>query len=214
MNEPPREFLDRFAHHNRACWAAALLSLLGALLAWLFFFAVYTGAILLFETVRTGNPSLFHPPRWYAPVGFCGASVLLVWGAVDRWKNRFRLPPDRPIIGWHLLPEFLLLPAKMTFAIWDHLDARVTLTPWQLAESWRLLRIILSLGRAELPRLTREFPDTRLRTRLLTALQLAGWIDLHRGEETWFYRVLSDEEPTLRALMDESGPPEPDDPES
>jgi hypothetical protein len=201
VSEVPREFLDRITEHNRSCWAAAVLGLLGASLAWLVFFALYTGGVLVFETVRTGNTDLFRPPAWYWPAGAAAAGALLLWGGLDRWKNRFRLPPDRPIIGWHLVPEFLLLPAKMTFSIWDHLDARVSLKAWEREEAWRLLQVVYALKRAELPQLAQEFPDTRQRTHLLTALQLTNWIDLHRGEETWFYRVLSDQEPLLRSLI-------------
>jgi hypothetical protein len=201
VNSLPREFLGRFVAHNRSCWAAAVVSVVGAALAWLFFFAIYSGAVLLFETVRTGSTELLGPPVWYGPGALAGAVVLLIWGSVDRWKNRFRLPPDRPIIGWHLFREFLLLPPRMTFSVWDHVGARVLLSSWERAEAWRLLQTIFATKRAELPELAQHFPDHRQLRRLLTGLQLTGWIDLHRGEETWFYRVLSDQEPVIRGLM-------------
>ena len=178
-----------------------MLSVLGAWLSWMFFFALYTGGVLVFETVRTGNVDLFKPPWWYWPGCGAGAAILVLWGAADRWKNRFRLPPDRPIVGWHLFPEFLLLPAKLTFAIGDHVAARVSLHAWEREEAWRLLQVVFALKRAELPQLGMEFSDARQLSRLLTGLQLTGWIDLHRGEETWFYRVVSDQEPLLRSLL-------------
>jgi hypothetical protein len=200
VNDLPPEFTDRFAEHNRSCWAAAFLSVLGTGLAWLFFFALFTGAVLVFETVRTGSTDLMRPPPWYWIVGASLAGALLLLGAVDRWRKRYQLPPDRPIIGWHLFPEFLLLPPKMTFAIWDHLAARVNLSSHDKADAWSLLQTIYLNRRIELWQLAQEIPDERRRNRLLIALQLTGWIDLHRGEETWFYRVLSDEEPLLRTL--------------
>lgn len=206
MTEVPPEFSARITEHNRSCWVAAALSLFGAWLAWMLFFAFYTGGVLVFETVRTGNTDLFNPPRWYWPAGAGAIAVLVLWGAADRWKNRFSLPPDRPIIGWHLFREVLLSPPRMTFAIWDQIDVRIRLSGRERAEAWELLQTIFAWKRAEATELTREFPDGRRLSKLLTALQLAGWIDLHRGEESWFYRVLSDQEPLLRTLT--APPPE------
>jgi hypothetical protein len=200
VTEVPPEFSARIVAHNRSCWVAAALSLLGAWLGWMIFFALYTAGVLVFETVRTGNTDLFSPPRWYWPSGAIAVAVLVLWGAVDRWKRRFTLPPDRSIIGWHLFPEVLLLPPRMTFAIWDQIDARITLNRQEQAEAWELLQTIFAWKRAEATRLTLEFPDGRRLSKLLTALQFAGWIDLHRGEENWFYRVLSDRESLLKAL--------------
>lgn len=201
MDALPREFLDRFAAHNRTCWAAAVVSVVGAALAWLFLFALYSGAVLVFETVRTGSTELQSPPEWYWFGAAGGAAFLVLWGIADRWKTRFRPPPDRPIIGWHLARECVLIPPRMTFAIWDHVMARVRLSAWDRAEAWRLLQTIFATKRAELPELALHFPDSRQLSHLLLALQLTGWIDLHRGEETWFYRVVSDQEPTIRALL-------------
>lgn len=200
MTEVPPEFSTRITAHNRSCWVAAALSLAGAWLGWMIFFAFYTGGVLVFETVRTGSTDLFSPPRWYWPAGVSAVAALVFWGALDRWRHRFSPPPDRPIIGWHLFPEVLLAPARMTFAIWDQIDARITLSPRDQVEAWSLLQTIYAWKRAEATRLTQEFPEGRRLSRLLTALQLAGWIDLHRGEESWFYRVLSDQEPLLKAL--------------
>jgi hypothetical protein len=204
VNTLPHEFLGRFAAHNRSCWAAAVVSVVAAAMAWLFFFAIYSAVVLVFETVRTGSTDLLNPPWWYWPSAGCGAAVLALWGIADRWKRRYRLPPDRPIIGWHLLPEFLLLPPKLTFAIWDHVAARVSLRSWERKEAWRLLQTIFVTKRAELPQLALHFPDSRQLSRLLIGLQLTGWIDLHRGEETWFYRTVSDQEPLLRSLLAEA----------
>lgn len=200
MDTVPPEFTERFVDHNRSCWVAAILSVCGAALAWLLFFAIFTGAVLVFETVRTNSTELMRPPPWYWIAGSCGAVAIFIWGALNRRRNRYRLPPDRPIIGWHLFPEFLLLPPRLTFAIWDHLAARVPLNAFDREEAWRLLQTIYVNRRVEIWQLAQEVPDDRRRNRLIQALQLTGWIDLHRGEETWFYRVLSDQEPILRAL--------------
>lgn len=201
----PVVFKSRLAEYNRHCWLAAAFSALGASLAWLFIFTIYTGAVLLLETVRTGSTEYFRPPSWYMPVGFSGVGVIFVLAALDRWRKRYRPLRDRPIIGFHLFAEVILLPARMTFAIWDHLRARVVLSREERAEAWRLLAEILSMGRADSSRLSMEFPQARELGKLLMALQATDWIDLHRGEDDWFYRVRSDQELFLKTLL--SPPP-------
>lgn len=203
MNPAPPAFLKSIAEHNRHCWISAILSWGGAFLAWLIFTAIYVGIVLLVETVRTGDVSMSRPPGWMIPVG-CGVAVLmLVVASVDRWNRRFQPPPDRQIIGWHLFGDFLLLPARLTFAIWDYLGSKLKLTKWEADESWRLLQIISRLKRVPASSLGQEFGDPVLLPKILLALQLVGWIDSARGDEDWFYYVPSDKQPRL----DEIGSP-------
>lgn len=197
----PSSFRSRIAEHNRNCWFASLLSLLGSFVAWLFVFALYTGGVLLFETVFTGDASLLRPPFWYYPVGAVLLIVILLLATFVRWRRRFRPVGDRSIIGFHLIPEVLLLPASLTFAIWDHLAARIKLTRAEMEDAWRLLIQIHEMKRADTARLAYIYPDPRQLHHLLLALQLSDWIDLHRGEEDWFYRIRSDQEPLLKNLL-------------
>lgn len=201
MEPVPSEFSLRIADHNRSCWIAAFLSLLGAWVSWMLLWALYTGAVLLFETVRQGEPSLFNPPKWYWPGGAGLVAFLVIWGAISRFRKRFRPPTDRAIIGWHLLPEVLLLPANMTFSIWDNIEARIVLSRRERKAAWELLKTVFAMKRADTAWLGNEFGDAKSLSKLLTSLQLAGWIDLHRGEESWFYRVMSDQEPQLKELI-------------
>lgn len=203
---PPRVFLKRFAEHNRSCWAAAIFSLAGAFLAWLLIFALYTGAVLLIETLRTGDTNLQKTPPWYYPAGAIVVALIFLGALIDRWRKRYRPVVDRAIIGFHLAPEVLLLPARLTLAIWDHLHARVTLSRAERAEAWRLLLEIHEMKRADSARLAYEFPDLEQLGKLLLSLQLTEWIDLHRGEEDWFYRLRSDQEPLLKSLLLEDSP--------
>lgn len=196
----PAVFRSRIADHNRSCWIAAALSVLGAWLSWLLFFAFAASLVLVFETVRTGDVNLPKPPDWAVPAGLAAVVILLVWAGFQRAIRRYRPPPDRQIIGWHLVPDVLLLPARMTFAIWDHLAARIVQSGTERDESWRLLLAIAAMERADESRLAYDFPDPGQLRRMLLSLQLAGWIDLHQSEEGWFYRVRSDEEATLREL--------------
>ncbi len=206
MNVPP-VFKARLAEHNRHCWFAAAFSLLGAWLAWLFIFTIYTGAVLLLETVRSGSVDYFKPPSWYLPAGVGGVAVIFVFAILDRWRKRYRPLRDRPIIGFHLFAEVLLLPARLTFSVWDHIRARVALSRTERAEAWRLLSEIFSMGRADSARLSLEFPQARELGKLLMALQVTEWIDLHRGDDDWFYRVRSDQEPYLKTLLLEESDP-------
>lgn len=200
----PAEFQRRLNVHNRQCWVAAAVSLLGAWLGWLFFGVIFTGAVLVFEAVRTGSVDLLKPPVWFYPAGVAGVILLFLWAGLDRWIHRFHPPPDRPIIGWHLIRDVLFLPARMTFAIWEHLGARVVLGRHERMEAWRLLLAIRTMERPSAALLAAEFPDTRLLMKLLVALQLLGWIDLHGGDGEWYYKICSSGEEDLRALLGET----------
>jgi hypothetical protein len=89
----------------------------------------------------------------------------------------------------------------MTFAIWEHIGARVVLSRHERLEAWRLLLTIWQAERPSPAVLAYEFPRASQLMKLLIALQLLGWIDLHGGGEEWYYRVRSDEEQKLRAML-------------
>lgn len=201
MNEVPRAFLARIAEHNRHCWLAALLSLVGAWLAWMLYAALFTGAVLLMESIRTGDTNILRPPVWFYPVGGGIVLVLLIVAAVDAWMRRYRPLSDRPIIGWHLTTEVLFLPARMTFAILDHIAARVVLSRYERAEAWRLLLLIWQMDRPSAALMSYDFPDPRQLSKLLFALQILGWIDLFNGDEDWYYKVRSEETRFLREML-------------
>jgi hypothetical protein len=209
VTDVPQAFRRRFAAHNRSCWMAAAASLGGAWLAWLFVFALYTGSVLLFETIRTGNVDLARPPGWYLPAAFALAALMLVATAVHRWVRRFRPPPDRPIIGWHLVPQVLTLPAAMTFAVWDHLGARVVFRRGEWREAWEVLKVIFTTKRTPVSRLGQLVAANAPLPKLLESLQLAGLIDLHQTDDDWFYRVPTDEEPAVAEMLEEESASNP-----
>jgi DNA-binding IclR family transcriptional regulator len=69
-----------------------------------------------------------------------------------------------------------------------------------IAQAWELLLAIHQAGQARLGALAVIEPDAARLHRLLTTLQMLGYIDLHRGEQDWFYTVCSPREAELRAL--------------
>jgi len=192
--------------HNRQCWLAAAASLFFAWLAWVFCYGIFGALVLLFATITQGETATF--PKWLNPAFGSLAAVLLIWGGISRWLKRFRPPPDRPVIGWHLIPDVLLLPATLTFAIGDHLDARLRLSHYEKSESARLLATIAETGRTTVSKLGFHFSSPKTLQKLLTSLQLLNWIDLHRGEDEFFYRLRSNrEEPLAQLLNPDPTPP-------
>ena len=209
MSDVPPIFLQRILEHNRHCWGAVIASIFAAGMAWMFYGVLFTGAILLFEVVRTNDVNLFRPPWWYYPTGLLLILGILISAGVGRWRHRFRAAPDRPIIGWHLIFEVIFLPAKLTFAIGDHLSARIKLSPSERRERWHLLQTIWQMGHANVSQLGGELSRPQLLAKLLPALQLTDWIDFHQSEGEWYYRVCSEQEDVLRGLRPEQSASEP-----
>lgn len=199
MTPAPESFRAELRSHNRHAAGAAVLSLLAAVLAWNLAYFFFVLILLGFVTADRGD---FGPemPRWIPETAFVLAGALFVWGVVDAARRRFATASDRPVIGWHLIGDFLLLPVRLTFAIWGNFSAIRRLDDAGLAHAWELLTEIHRLGQAKLSALALVEPDSARLHRLLSTLQLLGYIDLHRGEQDWFYAVCSPREAELRAL--------------
>jgi hypothetical protein len=200
MYEAPPIFQESIDQHNRHCWMSALFSLFSCWFAWLIFAGVYGALALLFETIRVGGADLDTMPPWLVPLGAGIMAFLFVWATIDKMVRRFQPPPDRNIIGWHLAPDLLLLPARMTLAIWDHIGARIKLSPAEREQAWELLQMINVHKRVPLTAMNLQIADAPPLEKLILALQITHWIDLHRGQDEWFYRVRSDAEETLLRL--------------
>lgn len=199
MAKIPDAFCLQIAEHNRSCWIAAALSLGCAGVAWTVAGTFYAAIVLLFEA-ETSAESL-RLPQWFLPTGLCAVAGLLAAAAVNRRFGRFQPVPDRPIIGRHLIGDIVLLPARATLSIRDHLDARIVLSRAERETAWILMRTISKMKRADRSLLARDFPDSARLSKILTALQLAGWIDLYRGEEDFYYRVRSEHRKTINSLV-------------
>jgi hypothetical protein len=198
VQSAPAIFEKSFREHDRHCVIASVLSLIGAWFSWLLFGTVYCGAVILFETVRTGNPGLQRVANGYWVVGAGIVLILFVWASIDRFRRLYQPPPDRSIIGWHLFADVLLWPPRLTYAVADNMALRTHADARMIGEAWRLLEVIVRRERAPRSVLTYDFPDEVVLDKLLRALQLTGWIDLYRGEQDWYYRIRTDAEEALR----------------
>ncbi len=201
MNAMPAAFRQRIASHNRHSWVAAALSLFGAALLWMLYGAGFTAAVLTFETVRTGDSGVLTPPEWFVPAGSGLVVFLFGWALVDRWAHRYTPTSDRSVIGLHLLGEVALMPPRMTLAAWDYLSSRLRLSHHEQEQAWHLLETIAEMQRAPRSGLTYHVVNPDQLGKLLLALQLTDWIDLHKGEEDWFYTVRGDQIDTLRKIL-------------
>lgn len=189
--------------HNIHALVLGILSLLAAVLAWNLAYFFFVLILLGLVTSARGEPFIEMP--WWIPLTAFGlALVLLVWGTLDHFRKRYAGVSDRPIIGWHLFGEFLLLPVRLTFAIWGNLAAIRRLDDSQLARMAELLDAIHHSGKTRLSALTLVEPDAAQLHRLLGVLQFTRLIDLHRGEDDWFYTVRSTCEPEVRKRLAEN----------
>ena len=132
-------------------------------------------------------------PWWMNPAAALLAGLLLAWAAWEaRWR-RFKPVDDRPVVGWHIFGDIVLAPARMTFGVWNHLAAVIRVDHAEEIEAFDLLRHLYENGKCTASHLGALFSDLSRLRKLLAALQLAGWIDLHRGDDDGFYVVRSDE---------------------
>lgn len=201
----PAAFCAELRSHNRHAVAVAVLSFFGAILAWNLAYFFFNFTALGFLSAIHGD---FGPekPAWISRAALALAVVLFFWGAIDAFRHRFVTASDRQVIGWHLIPDILLLPVRLTFAVWGNFSAVRRLSPEELDRAWELLVAIHQSGRAKLSALRPVEPDPGRLHRLLGTLQILDYVNRHRGKDDWFYTVCSPREAELRALTGEEKP--------
>jgi len=204
MNTAPAGFHASFSNHNRNAFLASFGSLLGALASWLFIYFFFVLIALGLVTAARGEGA--GSPAWIRPTAYAICGILLIWGTIDHIRRHYQPAPDRPIIGWHLFAEFLLLPTRMTLAIWGNLSATVWLSPREIDSAWDLLLQIREHGRTAPTEIGGSNADRKLAQRILTALTLVGYIDLHRLDDESFYLVRSDREEEIAGMIPPATP--------
>jgi len=203
------QFRRRIASHNRHAVIAAILSLLGAWLAWTIAYGLLAGITLGLLTIIQGQEviageKLIAFPAWLRGAALSAALASLVWAAVDERKHRYHPVGDRPVVGWHILGDILLLPARLTFGVGHQLAAIIHLSRSEQQEAYDLLQHIHTEKRCPAHSLGALFANPKRLRKILMALQLAGWIDLLRTEDGWIYIERSCEAAELAEMFDEA----------
>ena len=189
-------------NHNIRVVVISSVALGAALLAWILVCFFLTTGLFGLAAVVSGDAGPL--PKWIPLVAPGLAAGLLIWGAIDHFQRRFASPSDRSIIGWHVIGEILLLPPRLTFSIWGNLSAVRLLDAGECSRAWELLVSIQRAGKSHLRELALIEPDTKRLYRLASTLQLLNLIDLHDGEDGWFYTVRSTSWEELRKLLADS----------
>ena len=184
---------------NRHCLLASGGSFFLALLAWGLFFGLYGALALLIQTLRLGPDA--PQPQWFFPLFIGLAALLFLWASIRNARRKFSPPPDRPVLGVHLFGDIVLLPALLTFAVFDNLDARIQLCEKEKRLAAELVELIFEEGSVFFSALGQYYPDGKFRRRALVALQILGYIDkIHKGDD-WLYSIVSTREAALQDLM-------------
>jgi hypothetical protein len=196
------------ASHNRHVIVSAALSLAGAWLAWMIAHALVVGLSLGVLTIVRGQEviageALLSLPPWLHSAALGLALTTLVWEAAAERRARFRPASDRPVIGWHLFGDVVLLPARLTFSIGHQLASLVVLGADGRRETLALLRHIRAVGRCPAHSLGAIFPDRRMLEKSLFALQVLGWIDLLRAGDGWDFILRSSASGEIAAMFDD-----------
>lgn len=195
----PPAFRARFSEHNQQAILVSFLTAGLAAICWALLYAVVHWASLFLSTVVRGVDAAV--PAWMTPAFFITAAALLLLAALDCAFGRFSAIRDRPILGLHLIKDILLFLPRLTFAVFGNLMALRVLSRDDLQRAWTLLQRIRQERRADFFLLSQVEPDARRLHHLLLALQVTGFIDLHRGEEAWYYIVRGDQVPLIQEMM-------------
>jgi len=198
---PTNSYLRRrLASHNRHVYLGTFIALLAATLLWVILYYAGHWLVLFGLTAAVGEAAQLprNYDRWFA--GYVLVICLSGWG----WRlwRRGRPLTDRPIFGWHLLPEIFFLPAELTFSISGNLAAHRRITPDLVEACSLLLEEIQRRQRLDSSKVGQLAVSAALADEALLALQYAGLIDLHRGSEDWFYTVRSSVAPVLKKLSE------------
>ncbi|MCS7009276.1 MAG: hypothetical protein NZL93_04990, partial [Chthoniobacterales bacterium] len=111
------KLLRRWRNYNQVAFFGGLLALAGAASLWsLMYFGGQFATLGILSAIYGHESELPREyPFWFA--GVCVFLVLLhfVLGEVFPPPSSY----DRPILGWHLLPQVLTLPVGLTMAIYQ-----------------------------------------------------------------------------------------------
>lgn len=183
-----------FARHNRRALFLGVLTIVFLVAFWgVVYFFLYA-ATLVFLTATRGVEA--QMPPHFAQLFATSAVLFLVLGLVAHQLN------PRPVVRDHksaleIVGEFLLAIPRATLAAWGNFRAYQFLDEHEMALAWQLLQKIEREKRVSLHHVPVEIADSRLREKVLIALQLVELIDFRKSDnELWL--VLRDDK--ARAL--------------
>ncbi len=186
--------------HNRHVLLGTLVAALAASLVWAGLYFLGQWLVLFGLTVVRGEEAQMPADynRWF--LTYAGITVLLGWGW-SLWRRRRPRLRDRAILGPHLIPEFLFLPAALTFSIPANLTAYRRVHPDLLQACRLVLQELLRHPRLEASKIARLDLSPPLLDEALLTLQFAGLVDLHRGDTDWFYTARSSRRSEIEACL-------------
>lgn len=191
----------KLTRHNRHVLLGTAVALLATILVWAGLYFVGKWFILLGLTAAVGDAAFLPDsyPRWFFVYALTTCVGGLIWHSWKRHRPRLR---DRPIFGPHLIPDFLFLPADLTFSISANLTAYRRLSPEILLTSHLLLQKLVRSSRLNASEIAQLGLTPELSDEALLTLQYAGLVDLHRGETDWFYTIRSNRLPETLACLE------------
>jgi hypothetical protein len=186
----PNRLRRKLSRHNRHVLLGTVVALVASVLLWAGLYFLGKWLTLFGLTVAFGEAAFLPDsyPRWFAAYALATCFIGLPWRSWKRHRPRLR---DRPIFGPHLLPEFFLLPADLTFSISANLTAYRRLSPELLFASQKILQTLVRSSRLNASKIAQLGLAPKLADEALLTLQYAGLVDLHRGETDWFYTIRS-----------------------
>jgi len=190
-SEPPAAFCRRLHSHNWHVLLGSFLALLAALVVWALLYFLGQGMTLGVLTFIHGDAARLPDSFNRVFAGFFLCTIVLRF--LFRNPLGCRRLKDRPILGWHLVPEILLFPASLVLAISENFAAYRKLDRNKEARCWLVFTEILRKKRIPQSKLGQIGLDPRVLEECLLTLQLCGLLDLHRGRDDWFYLIPSSE---------------------
>jgi len=199
MSEPPFAFRRRFHDHNVNAAFAAAICAFAAVVLFQFGWIVTRGAILFTVSARDGPDAV--EPDWTFQAYLAVLAVLFAWAGIQSWRNRRRGVPDRRVVGFHLIEDFLLILPNTVFSFFGNLQALRFVSGEQLREAWAIYREIAANGKAELSRLGMTQSQREAAARLLFDLQLVGLVQVFMKKEGALYIARDPESEEIKSML-------------
>ncbi len=185
----PPALKAHFASHNRQVILLAIAALVAALAFWILLYIFVEAIAMVAFTVSSGaEPHSASTLKLGYIAAACFVCALVF---ITQRFSRARMPRDHISLGAALSDLFLMLP-RMTVFVWNGLRAWQRLDAREMRLAWRVLQRVEQERRVSLSSLPQDIPDTRLREKVVIALQLVELVEIHPGEQGFYMRFTND----------------------